>query len=73
MGAARHIPRRRELNDQAATERRAWELRLTRYEQTRNASERDALFEHFLPLARSIAASRRRAGRVARCSASGRS
>jgi RNA polymerase sigma-B factor len=56
MGAVRHIPRRRELNDQTALERRAWELRLARYEQTRNASEREALFEHFLPLARSLAA-----------------
>jgi RNA polymerase sigma-B factor len=56
MAAVRRIPRRSDLNDQAATERRAWELRLARYEQTRSASEREALFEHFLPLARSLAA-----------------
>ena len=56
MTAVRDIPRRRTRNQQTALERRAGELRLARFQQTRDARERAALVERFMPLARSLAA-----------------
>jgi RNA polymerase sigma-B factor len=54
--AAGDIPRQRTRTEQTALQRRAGELRLARYQQTRDARERAALVERFMPLARSLAA-----------------
>jgi len=56
VGTVRDIPRRSHVSEPAAIERRAWELRLARYQRTREPSEREVLLERFLPLARSLAA-----------------
>ena len=56
MGAVRDIPRRRTDDEDTSLQRRAGELRLARFHRTRDAAERDALFERYLPLARSLAA-----------------
>jgi RNA polymerase sigma-B factor len=50
------ISRRGTHAEQTALQRRAGEVRLARYHQTRDARERAALVERFMPLARSLAA-----------------
>jgi RNA polymerase sigma-B factor len=55
MGVVRDIPRRRGDDEGLALNRQAGELRLARYRRTQDPGERDALFEHYLPLARSLA------------------
>jgi RNA polymerase sigma-B factor len=56
MGAVRDIARRRPDDEDTSTQRRTGELRLARFHRSRNATERDALIERYLPLARSLAA-----------------
>jgi RNA polymerase sigma-B factor len=56
MGVARDIPRRTRRDGDEQVQRRAGELRLARFQQTGDPAERDALFERYLPLARSLAA-----------------
>jgi RNA polymerase sigma-B factor len=57
MGAVRQIRRRSgDENEDRTTQRRAGELQLARFSRTRRETERDALFERYLPLARSLAA-----------------
>jgi len=54
--AVAEMSRRGTHAEQTARQRRAGELRLARYHQTRDARERAALVERFMPLARSLAA-----------------
>jgi RNA polymerase sigma-B factor len=57
MGAVRQIRRRSgDENEDRRIQRRAGELQLARFSRTRTETERDALFERYLPLARSLAA-----------------
>jgi RNA polymerase sigma-B factor len=56
VGAVRDIPRRRHDDETTSLQRRAGELRLARFHRSRDAAERDALIERYLPLARSLAA-----------------
>jgi RNA polymerase sigma-B factor len=57
VGAVRDIPRRSgDESDNRRIQRRAGELQLARFSRTRTEAERDALFERYLPLARSLAA-----------------
>ena len=57
MGAVSQIRRRSgDENEDRRIHRRAGELRLARFSRTRTGTERDALFERYLPLARSLAA-----------------
>jgi RNA polymerase sigma-B factor len=51
--ADRTLPRRE--TGPSAPERRAAELRLARFHRSRDRAERDALVEHYMPLARSLA------------------
>jgi RNA polymerase sigma-B factor len=58
MGAVSQIRRRSgdDNEDHRRIQRRAGELQLARFSRTRTESERDALFERYLPLARGLAA-----------------
>src|SRR4051812_20309379 len=57
MGAVSQIRRRStDENEDRRIHRRAGELRLARFSRSRTGTERDALFERYLPLARSLAA-----------------
>ena len=56
MRAVRDIPRRHDDDEDTAIQRRSGELYLRRFQRTRSPAERDALFERYLPLARSLAA-----------------
>jgi RNA polymerase sigma-B factor len=57
MGALSQIRHRSdEQNEDRTIQRRAGELQLARFSRTRTETERDALFERYLPLARSLAA-----------------
>jgi RNA polymerase sigma-B factor len=57
MGALSQIRHRSgEQNEDHTIQRRAGELQLARFSRTRTETERDALFERYLPLARSLAA-----------------
>jgi RNA polymerase sigma-B factor len=57
VGAVRDIARRpSDDTEHRSIQRRAGELRLARFSRTRTDEERDALFERYLPLARSLAA-----------------
>jgi RNA polymerase sigma-B factor len=57
VGAVRDIPRRQGGDDRySKLQRREGELRLARFHRSRDDGERDALFQRYLPLARSLAA-----------------
>jgi RNA polymerase sigma-B factor len=57
MGALSQIRHRSgDENEDRTIQRRAGELQLARFSRTRRETERDALFERYLPLARSLAA-----------------
>src|SRR3954454_16644767 len=57
MGAVSQIRRRStDENEDRRIHRRAGELRLARFSRSRTGTERDALIERYLPLARSLAA-----------------
>jgi len=62
MGAERQVRVRARPSRERGLERRAGELRLARYRRTREPAERDAVVEHYMPLARSLAARYRHTG-----------
>jgi RNA polymerase sigma-B factor len=62
MGAERPVGVRARPSREPVLERRAGELRLGRYQRTRDRAEREALVEQYMPLARSLAARYRHTG-----------
>jgi RNA polymerase sigma-B factor len=62
MGAERQIRVLARPSRERGLERRAGELRLARYQRTREPADRDALVELYMPLARSLAARYRHTG-----------